>query len=218
MEEGEGKGYYPLAVASAKGHVDVIEALIAGGADPNQVGGELSWSSLHTAAQFNQPGAVAALVKAGANINLANCHGDTPLSCAAFHGHREAMVALLLARAAVNIANIEGVSPLYIAVQEGRVEILKLLIKAKGDVNQCVKEDGFSPLMVASGRGFVEAVELLLLNGANVHLKNNDGITALDVAILEKHPSVEAVLRAHIAKLEAEREGEGEGERAAEGK
>ena len=115
-------------------------------------------------------------------------------------GHREAVIALLVAKAAVNIADINGYSPLYYAAMEGHVEILKLLIKAKGDVNQCERRKGTSPLIVASGRGFVEAVELLLKNGADVHLKNNGGFTALDHAIDSKHPSVEAVLRAHLEK------------------
>jgi ankyrin repeat protein len=91
------------------------------------------------------------------------------------------------------------------AAWEGHVEILKLLIKAKGDVNQCEKV-GFSPLILASGMGLVEAVELLLLNGANVHHREKGGLTALDFAIRNGHPSVEAVLRAHIAKLEADPE------------
>ena len=43
------------------------------------------------------------------------------------------------------------------------------------------------------------------LNGADVHLKEMDGLSALDWAIEYKHPAVEAVLRAHIAHLEAAR-------------
>ena len=35
VEEGKFKGFFPLAVASVNGHVDVIEALVAGGADPS---------------------------------------------------------------------------------------------------------------------------------------------------------------------------------------
>ena len=60
--------------------------------------------------------------------------------------------------------------------------------------------------MAASVMGFVEVVELLLPNGADVHLKDNKGRTALDMAIRYKHPAVKAVLRAHIAQLEAARE------------
>ena len=48
VEEGECKGLFPLFVASQEGHVEVIEVLVAAGADPNQVGGELSGSSLFT--------------------------------------------------------------------------------------------------------------------------------------------------------------------------
>ena len=136
----------------------MIGALVAAGADPNKVYGEISGSSLYAAAQDNQPRAIAALVRAGADVNLADSGGGTPLSHAAIEGHREAVIALLVARAAVNIADINGRSPLYYATQKGHVDILKLLIKAKRDVNQVTKEGGggacgSSPLMIASGSG-----------------------------------------------------------------
>ena len=87
--------------------------------------------------------------------------------------------------------------------EQQSTSILKLLIKAKGDVNQCEKEWGYSPLMTASQQGSVEAVELLLSNGANVHLKDTSGRTALDWAIGNEHTAVAAAIRKHIAHLEA---------------
>jgi hypothetical protein len=42
-----------------------------------------------------------------------------------------------------------------------------------------------------------------------VHHKNNDGLSALDYAAHYKHTAVEAVLRAHIAKQEAEADAAG---------
>jgi ankyrin repeat protein len=47
----------------------------------------------------------------------------------------------------------------------------------------------------------VDVVELLLSNGADVHLKDIYGQTALDWAIHYKQPAVEAVLRSHIAHI-----------------
>ena len=70
LEEGEYKGLFPLYVASQEGHVEVIEALVAAGADPNQVGGPFSASSLFMAAAHNQPRAIPALVKAKPDVNL----------------------------------------------------------------------------------------------------------------------------------------------------
>ena len=43
------------------------------------------------------------------------------------------------------------------------------------------------------------------MNGADVHLKEMDGLSALDWAIKRKHTAVYAVLRAHIAHLDAAR-------------
>ena len=209
IEGGKYKGLFPLYVASQNGHVEVIDALVAGGADPNQVGGRVSGSSLFMAAQHNQPRAIAALVKANADVNLASSSGCTPLNKAVQHGNKEAVVALLVARAAVNIANDQGASPLFFAAQRGHVDILKLLLRAKAEVNQA-NIYGVTPLMMAVYNGHLACVELLLAGGANVHDKDNNGHTALDYAIHFKKPAVEAVLRAHIAQLEAAGEAEAE--------
>ena len=61
--------------------------------------------------------------------------------------------------------------------------------------------------MVAAANGHLACVELLLAGGANVYHKNNNGHTALDWATHYKHTAVEAVLRSHIAKQEAEAAG-----------
>ena len=60
----------------------------------------------------------------------------------------------------------------------------------------------FSPLHIASHQGHAEVVSVLLAAGSDVHLKTDNGDTALDVAILFKHPAVMALLLAHIAKQE----------------
>ena len=59
LEEGESKGCFPLLAVSVNDYADVIEALVAGGADPNQVDGKFSCSSALAADQGqwrHQPG------------------------------------------------------------------------------------------------------------------------------------------------------------------
>ena len=180
-----------------------MQALLEAGADVNQVEAQYAVSSLFQAAGYNQPRAIALLVRNGGDVNLATSQGFTPLNIAAQNGHKEAVIALLEAKAAVNQASNEGGGPVYIASQNGRADLLKLLIEAGGDVNKVKKEGGISPLMIASHQGHVECVKILLSAGANALHKADDGNTALDAAILCKHPAVEAVLCAHIANLEA---------------
>jgi ankyrin repeat protein len=203
-EEGEGgaNGFFPLYVASQEGYIDVMQALLEAGADVNQVLGQYSISSLYQAAAFNQSRAIALLVRNGGDVNLASFRGSTPLYIAAQIGRKEAVIALLEAKAAVNQADNDGVGPVYMAAQRGRADVLKLLIEAGGDVNQ-LREGGVSPLMMASAQGQVECVKILLSAGADALHKADNGATALIAAIHCKHPAVEAVLRAHIANLEA---------------
>ena len=119
------------------------------------------------------------------------------------------MVALLVARAAVDVATDQGASPLFYAAQFGHVEILKLLLRAKAEVDQAGICGG-TP-QVAAFQAQPACVDLLLAGGANVHHKGDDGLSALDHATDFKHTAVEAVLRAHIVKQEAEAQAEAAG-------
>jgi ankyrin repeat protein len=56
----------------------------------------------------------------------------------------------------------------------------------------------------------VQVLEILLEAGADVQLKSDNGLTALDLAIHVKQPAAEAVIRKHLAeaKLEAKAKAE----------
>ena len=81
------------------------------------IGGNLS--ALHVAAEEGHSRATGALIRAGANVNLADGHGRTPLHCAAQQGKAKVVVDLLLNGADKEAENDEGMyahdhgSPLY---------------------------------------------------------------------------------------------------------
>ena len=56
-------------------------------------------------------------------------------------------------------------------------------------------DDGTTPLMTASKYGETEVVRVLLAAGADKDLRNNDGKTALDIAIERKKDACAALLR-----------------------
>jgi hypothetical protein len=87
-----------LIAAAHLGHVEVVRLLIRAGAPLDHVN-NLGWTALIESIVLGDGGArhtatLKALVDAGANVNLADRNGDTPLVLARRQGHRD-MVSIL---------------------------------------------------------------------------------------------------------------------------
>jgi hypothetical protein len=87
-----------LIAAAHLGHVEVVRLLIRAGAPLDHVN-NLGWTALIESIVLGDGGprhtaTLKALVDAGANVNLADRSGDTPLALARRQGHRE-MVSIL---------------------------------------------------------------------------------------------------------------------------
>jgi ankyrin repeat protein len=92
-----------LIAAAHLGHVEVVQALIDGGAPLDHVN-NLNWTALIESIVLGNGGkrhvaCLRALVKAGANVNLPDGNGVTPLGLARGHGYTE-MVRILKAAGA----------------------------------------------------------------------------------------------------------------------
>ena len=87
-----------LIAAAHLGHVEIVRLLIRAGAPLDHVN-NLGWTALIESIVLGDGGprhtaTLKALVDAGANVNLADRSGDTPLALARRQGHRE-MVSIL---------------------------------------------------------------------------------------------------------------------------
>ena len=103
-------GLTPLHQAAMMRAEDV-EALIEAGADVNSRAN--AGTPLNNAARYGPPGAVRALIAAGASVGARDYKGGTPLHGAAYMGSAESVKALIAARAAVNARNEQGRTPLH---------------------------------------------------------------------------------------------------------
>jgi ankyrin repeat protein len=74
---------------------------------------------------------IRALIKAGADVNVKNKYGVSPLMIAAANGHTEIVTALLEANADVNAAHTDGSTPLWVAAANGHTEIVTALLAAE---------------------------------------------------------------------------------------
>jgi ankyrin repeat protein len=92
-----------LIAAAHLGHVEIVQTLIRAGAPLDHVN-NLDWTALIEAIVLGDGGTrhtavLKALVDAGANVNLADGRGTTPLQLARAHGY-QGMVEILLASGA----------------------------------------------------------------------------------------------------------------------
>jgi hypothetical protein len=96
-ESGETPLHAALCSHESLAHEQVVRVLLARGADPNRVacaGAETGGfmrdartrgeAPLHRAAAYGTAAAITALIEAGAQVDLRDAHGDTPLSWASF--------------------------------------------------------------------------------------------------------------------------------------
>mmetsp|Transcript_24893 Transcript_24893/g.80427 ORF Transcript_24893/g.80427 Transcript_24893/m.80427 type:complete len:199 (+) Transcript_24893:123-719(+) len=79
-------GNTPLGVAARNGHLPIVTALLAAGANPN-LQNRVGASPILAAAKHGHLDIAAALLTAGASPNACNLDGQTPLIAAATYGH-----------------------------------------------------------------------------------------------------------------------------------
>ena len=133
------------------------------------------------------------LIGNGAELNVADKRGETPLHWAAQGGHKEVGRLLIENRADVNVADEYGRTPLHEAIKNDKKEVARLLIESGAEVNMADK-DGETPLHKGAIRGHQEVAQFLIENGADVNVADEDGETPLHWAADKAHKKVALLL------------------------
>ncbi len=203
----------PLHWAIREGHKDMIEWLLARGANPNADGGDYHplGSPLHWAIWGWDVDIAVLLVSHGGDIhNKTKNYPYTPLHDAVKFGHRAMVEALVTKTGDTRAAKW---APLHATVASGnRQAVEELLAKgadvnAKGEGGYARGEGGLSALHVAAGKGHKDITELLITKGADVDEKakfdtlHHGGWTPLYFAISGHHSDVAELLLAKGADV-----------------
>ena len=138
---------------------------------------DITSRDFYSAIRENDLARLKSMTASGADVNLRDARGSTPLMHAAAIGSLEAMKLLLKAGADVNAKNgLDTTALIWGALDPAKV---RLLVEAGASVNVRSKL-GRTPLLVAAGRpGSADAVQLLLAKGADWKAADVRGVTPL---------------------------------------
>ncbi len=155
----------PLLFAAAGGHTDVVNTLLAHGADANTENYAHA-TALSFAAATGSLRTVDRLLNAGARVDHRDVWGATALMKAAERGHTDCVRALLDHGAAIDSRDHESRTAMMDAAEEGKTAVVRLLLARGAKVSLRGRDDA---------------------TGATV--------TALSLAQTCRHPNIVALLR-----------------------
>lgn len=177
------RGYTALMSAAFVGQPETIKALLAAGANINAQddGGysALKWAafgyfdknissalqSMFNGIDSDNPRIVQLLLERGANPNIPDKEGGTPLMSAAWMGHAKIVIVLLDGGAEINARNNDGETALIRAAEKGEAKTVKVLLERGANINVQDK-NGKTALARAIEKNHAEAVQLLKRVGA----------------------------------------------------
>jgi ankyrin repeat protein len=162
----------PLYLAAMMGQIDAMKALLKLGADVNtdKNGRSPLIGAATTTAENSREEAIRVLAANGADVNVPDTNGFTPVYVVAEKGFTAAIRVLAELGADVNVASNARHSPVFVAAENGHVGAIRVLVEFGADID-ALGFDGFSPLFVAALKGQTRAIRVLVELGADVNLQ-----------------------------------------------
>jgi ankyrin repeat protein len=189
----------PLMLAAARGNAEVLNDLLAAGANPDEPDW-MSTTALFYAVRGGSLACVEALLDAGANVNARDTRYSTPLLCAIEQPNADVVHALLRHGAAM--AHHAGVVR-YIGLVSCKTEDAEFEDDSEPSRRTRIPRPERVPqpaLLFAVSKGLDEMMALLLDAGADVNFVDAHGDTALSTAIRLGHSHIVERLLAHGAR------------------
>ncbi|KAJ8936152.1 hypothetical protein NQ318_010563 [Aromia moschata] len=175
-------GWTPLLIASHKGHLDLVNNLLANHARVDVFDNE-GRSALHLAAEQGYLPVCDSLLTNKAFINSKSRNGRTALHLAAMNGYIHLVKFLIKDHnAVIDILTLKKQTPLHLAAGAGQIEVCKLLLELGADID-ATDEQGQKPIHAACQNNFSEVAKLFLQQHPSlVMATTKDGNTCAHIA------------------------------------
>ena len=207
-------GMTALLWAAQANDLEMARLLLEADADPN-LGNRYHITPLWLAALNRSPEMIELLLGFGASAKAVMPHGETALMVAARAGDPESIRMLLAAGADANASEtLQGETGLMWAAAENHPEAIRALVKGGAEIDKrsralnlpameweqvgmvstTLPVGGWTAAMYAARQNSAEAMATLIELGANLDEQDEDGTTALSLAIMNEHYDLAAVL------------------------
>lgn len=153
--------------------------------------------SLHGLAEQGETQRLLAAISDNAPVDQRDVCYRTPLMLAAQSGHLDTVSRLLAAGARVDLHEKGYYTALMLAAGNGHVDIVRALASAGASLDEVEITRGWTALIWAAKRGHVDTVRVLLELGADRNVRDQQGRSAHDWAIIGEHAAVAALLTAN---------------------
>ncbi|WP_242489919.1 ankyrin repeat domain-containing protein [Noviherbaspirillum cavernae] len=174
-----------------------IKALLARGLDPNIIEPQRGETGMILAIRENSMKVFDVLLNArDIDLEIKARNGDNALMIASFTGNKPVVEALLAKGAQVNRP---GWTPLHYASLIGNNDIVRLLIENHAYID-AASPNKTTPIMMAALGGHILTVKLLLDEGADATLRNELGLSAIDIAAMHNHTDIAEGLTYRLKK------------------
>jgi ankyrin repeat protein len=196
-------GFTPLAFAIMKNDAASVQCLLRAGADPNYALPDKDGTKMLTmAGSYKSAAAAIALLDGGADPNITDHKGMTPLHVAAEAGAVDLVRKLLSKGAVLNVRTYQAKkvsadpiekkllvfsfsgeqTPLLLAAKFNCVDVMRVLIEAGAD-SKAKSQDGTTLFLAAAGSGHVEAARYAYQFDKDVRATDDDSSTAMHEAV-----------------------------------
>ncbi|OMP01617.1 hypothetical protein COLO4_11777 [Corchorus olitorius] len=140
--------------------------------------------NLLTVAETGNAAFLDELLKARLDPDIGDSKGRTPLHIAASKGHEECVLVLLKHACNVHLRDMNGNTALWDAISSKHHSIFRILYHCAAISDPFTAGD---LLCTAAKRNDLNVMQELLTHGLSVDAKNRNGLTALQIAMKEKH-------------------------------
>ncbi|MDR6550525.1 ankyrin repeat domain-containing protein [Paenibacillus qinlingensis] len=193
-----------LIAAVERGDIEQVQQLLSNGVNLNEQDNR-GRTAIMAATHANNPAIVKLLIDAGADIHIKDAMQDNPFLYAGAEGLLSILQLLIEAGANTKLTNRYGGNALIPAAEKGHLENVRVLLTTTDvDVNH-INNLGWTALLEVAiltngGPKYQDITRLLIEHGANVHIADRDGVTALQHAKRNRFTEIEQILRLAGAK------------------